>query len=155
MRASTALRVLTIVFLTVSARSQTLPDGPGKDLVETICTACHSLVNIATQKKSKEEWQAKVTEMLQEEADVTATERESIVNYLATHFPKVGAPAKINVNKATAKDLETSLELSVKDAEVIVRYRQEQGNFKTPDELKKVPGVDAAKIETQRERLEF
>lgn len=150
-----ALRVLTVVFFSVSAHSQTLPQGPGKDLVETICTACHSLVNITTQQKSKEEWQAKVTEMLQEEADVTAPERETIVNYLATHFPKVGAPAKINVNKATAKDLETSLELSVKDAEAIVHYREEQGNFKTLDELKKVPGLDSAKIQTQKDRLEF
>lgn len=155
MRALTALRVLTIVFFTVSARSQALPEGPGKDLVETICTACHSLVNITAQQKSKEEWQAKVTEMLQEEADVTAPERETIVKYLATHFPKVGAPPKINVNKATAKDLETSLEVSIKDAEAIVHYREDQGNFKTIEELKKVPGLDSAKIEAQKDRLEF
>lgn len=138
----------------VGVTAQALPDGPGKELVETICSACHATVIITQQQKTKEEWQAKVTEMLQEEPDVTEQERETIVTYLAAHFPKDQA-AKVNVNQASAKDLAATLELSMKDAEGIVRYRDEKGNFKTVDDLKKVPGLDAAKIDTKKDSLEF
>jgi competence protein ComEA len=59
------------------------------------------------------------------------------------------------VNKAAAKELAEGLELSLKDAEAMVRYRDANGSFKSPDDLKKVPGLDAAKIASLRERLEF
>ncbi len=34
-------------------------------------------------------------------------------------------------------------------------YREANGNFKTLDDLKKVPGLDAVKIESKKDRLEF
>ena len=101
---------------------------------------------------TRTQWEAKVIEMLQEEPEVTAEERAAIVEYLSANFKPGG---KIYINKAKAKDLETALEISTKDAEAIVRYRDEKGNFKTLEELKKVPGLDAAKIETRKDRLEF
>ena len=147
------LRIALIApVLAVTASAQTLPDGPGKELVQTICSACHSLINVTTQQKTREEWQAKVTEMLQEETDVTGPERETIVNYLSAYFPKT---PKINVNKAAAKELAAALDLSTKDSQAIVRYREEKGNFKTLDDLKKVPGLDAANLESKKDRLEF
>jgi competence protein ComEA len=90
--------------------------------------------------------------MLQEEPDVTPQERAAIVEYLSANFKPGG---KIYINKAPAKDLETALELSASEAEAIFRYRQEKGSFKSLDDLKKVPGVDAAKIDAKRNRLEF
>ena len=144
--------LLSIPIFAAAVAAQTLPDGPGKELVETICSACHSLSNVTTQQKTREEWQAKVTEMLQEETDVTGPERETILNYLAAHFPKAG---KINVNKAEAKELESALDVSSKGAAAIVRYREEKGNFKSLGDLKKVPGIDSAKIDAKKDRLEF
>ena len=92
-----------------------------------------------------------MTEMLQEVTDVPEADVESIVTYLAKNFPLV----KINVNKATAKDLETGLELTSKESEAIIQYRESKGNFKTLDDLKKVPGLDAVKMESKKDRLEF
>jgi competence protein ComEA len=60
-----------------------------------------------------------------------------------------------NVNKATAKDIETIAGLSSKDAGDIVQYREAKGNFKTVDDLKKVPGIDADKLEANKQLLEF
>lgn len=135
-----------------AAAAQSLPDNPGRELFETICSECHSPANVIGKQKTRAEWQAKVTEMLQEDQDVTQAERDTIVNYLAASFPK---PGRINVNKAAAKELETALEFTSKDAEAIVRYRQDKGAFKTVADLKKVPGVDTAKIEANKERLDF
>ena len=101
---------------------------------------------------TRQEWELKVTEMLQEEPDVTRDERAAIVEYLAANFRPGG---KIYINHAGAKDLETALEISAADAEAIVRYRRSEGDFKSLDDLKKVPGFNSAKGEAKKDRLVF
>jgi competence protein ComEA len=136
--------------MVLCAHAQSLPEGSGKDLVEVICSSCHSTERIVDKRWTRLQWQDKVLEMLQEEPDVTQAERNQIVDYLAKSFP-----ARVNVNTAAAKDIETGLELSAEDAAAIVRYRERNGGFKTIGDLKKVPGVDAAKIEAEKDRVEF
>jgi competence protein ComEA len=101
---------------------------------------------------TRPQWEAKVIEMLQEEPDVTKEERAAIVEYLSTNFKPGG---KIYINKARAKDLETALEIPADDAAAIVRYRDKNGDFKTLDDVKKVPGLDAAKVQAKKDLLEF
>jgi cytochrome c5 len=64
-----------------------LPEGPGKELVEAVCTACHTLERVIAKRATKAEWQDKVLEMLQEDPDITQQERDQIVDYLAKNFP--------------------------------------------------------------------
>jgi competence protein ComEA len=90
--------------------------------------------------------------MLQEEPDVTREERAVIVEYLTANF-RPGA--KIYINKAEAKDLETALEISAGQAEAIIGYRKSRGVFKSIEDLKKVPGVNAASMEAKKDRLVF
>lgn len=136
-----------------AASAQSPPDGPGKDVFESVCSLCHDGPTAVMGKHwTKSQWEAKVAEMLQEETDVTTQERATIVEYLSTNFKPGG---KIYVNKSSAKDLETALDLSSSDAEAIVHHREERGDFKTVDDLIKLPGLDAGKIEAQRDRLEF
>jgi competence protein ComEA len=135
----------------IAVFGQTLPDGAGKETVEAVCGRCHAPDAVIGKQGSKQWWQSKVTEMLQEETDVPESDIDTIVVYLAKNFPAV----KINVNKASAKDLETGLELTATESGAIVQYREAKGNFKTLDDLKKVPGVDAVKIESKKDRLEF
>jgi competence protein ComEA len=134
-----------------SACAQNLPDGPGKATFEMVCSMCHSPNAVVGKQGTRQWWQSKVTEMLQESTDIPDSDVDTIVAYLAKNFPIV----KINVNKATAKDLETGLELTSKESEAIVSYREAKGNFKTIDDLKKIPGLDAVKIESKKDRLEF
>jgi competence protein ComEA len=146
------LLVLPVALAATSLPStaEGLPDGPGKDLVEAICSSCHDTERVAAQQLTKPQWEAKVLEMLQEEPDVKQSERDKIVEYLATNFP-----ARANVNKADAKELQALLEISPESAAAIVSYRQKNGSFKTLDDLKKVPGVDAAKLDAKREIIDF
>ena len=88
--------------------------------------------------------------MLQEAPDVKQSERDKILEYLVKNFP-----ARANVNKADAKDLQAALEISPESAAAIVQYRKQNGRFKTLDELKKVPGVDAAKLDSKRALIDF
>jgi hypothetical protein len=89
---------LLLLATALTATAQSLPEGPGKELAEVICSSCHSTERIVTKQWTKPQWQAKVLEMLQEELDVTQPERDKIVEYLAKSFP-----AKVNVNKAESK----------------------------------------------------
>jgi competence protein ComEA len=119
---------------------------------ESVCSLCHTPDTAVGKHWTRTQWEAKVTEMLQEEPDVTAQEREAIVGYLAANFRPGG---KIYVNRAAAKDLAISLDLSARDAEAIVHRREENGAFKALDDLKNVPGLDIAKIEARKDRLAF
>jgi cytochrome c5 len=64
----------------------TLPEGPGKDLIEARCSACHDLERVALIKRSKRDWPAIVTNMVARGAAVAPDEVQAIVAYLATHF---------------------------------------------------------------------
>ena len=59
------------------------------------------------------------------------------------------------MNTAAAKELEAKLEISSKDAEALVRYREQNGKFQSFDDLKKVAGLDLKKLEAKKERLAF
>jgi competence protein ComEA len=119
---------------------------------ESVYSLCHTATAPMGKQLTRSEWESKVIEMLQEEPDVTAKERAIIVEYLSANFRRGG---KIYINLAAAKDLETALDVSKKEAEAIVQYRKDKGSFRIFDDLKKVPGLDAAKIESRKDRLEF
>jgi competence protein ComEA len=105
--------------------------------------------------EERETWGAIVEDMIQRGAMGTDEEMYAVVDYLATNFSKKSPVMKVNVNKATAKDLAAALRLSDKQAAAIVQQRQDKGDYKTVDELEKVPGVDVAKIESSKNRLAF
>lgn len=136
--------------MAIGLSAQSLPDGPGKETFQTVCSMCHSPTAVVGRQGTKQWWRSKVTEMLQEVTEVPDSDVDAIVSYLAKNFPIV----KINANKATAKDLE-SIEFTPKEAAAIVEYRGAHGNFKTLDDLKKVPGLDAVKVDSKKGRLEF
>ena len=70
------------------------------------------------------------------------------------HFPAEDVP-RLNVNKATAIELEAGLSLRRSQAAALIAYREKNGDFKSLDDLKKVPGLDAAKLDAKKDRLVF
>jgi len=48
---------------------------------------------------------------------------------------------KININKATVKELTKLKQVGVKVAEKIVEFREKNGPFKKPEDIMKVPGI--------------
>jgi competence ComEA-like helix-hairpin-helix protein len=61
----------------------------------------------------------------------------------------------VNVNHATAGELETGLELRPSDASAIVRHREAKGPFHEWRDLLEVEGIDKARIEAVKQRLSF
>jgi len=136
------------------ARAQDLPDGPGKEVFNRVCTQCHGLDQVVELKQTKAEWSALVDTMVQYGAVAKDEEFDVIIDYLAKNFGKAAAD-KIKVNKATAKEIETGLALTTKEAEAIVQYRQKNGDFKSLQDLLKVTGVDGKKIDAVKDKIEF
>lgn len=69
-----------------SAIPVALPSGPGKELVEARCIACHDLERVASAKRQKSEWPTLVANMVGRGAIATPDEAQAISTYLASHF---------------------------------------------------------------------
>jgi competence protein ComEA len=144
------LGAIALVMIGFTASAQDLPDGEGKDVVKRMCGACHGLEVVTGTKKTRNRWATTVDTMVSRGATGTDDEIDQVINYLATHF----APKTVNVNHAAAQELE-EVGFTGKESEALVQYRAKNGDFKTFDDLKKVPDVDAKDIDRLRDHIEF
>ena len=135
-----------------SQKAPAFPDGPGKETFISVCSLCHEPTTPFGKQWTKKEWELKVTEMLQEEPDVTREERAAILEYLSANFSPGG---KIYINWAAAKDLESAMEVSSAEAEAIVKFRKSQGDFKSLADLYKVTPLDRSKVDAKKDRIVY
>ena len=61
--------------------------------------------------------------------------------------------AQINLNTASATQLETLNGIGAAKAEAIVAYRSEHGGFKSVDELANVKGIGLKTVEKNRDQM--
>jgi|WetSurMetagenome_2_1015567.scaffolds.fasta_scaffold413707_2 mono/diheme cytochrome c family protein len=86
--------LLTMAIAAALMFGQTLPDGPGKVLVETQCASCHGLDQVVQHKDTKDGWSALVDYMVSRGMAATDEEAKTMVEYLAKTFPNEPKPAK-------------------------------------------------------------
>src|SRR5260370_21549136 len=129
-------------------------DVPGKAEAERICIQCQEFARSVAPRQDRAGWQATMDKMVALGAKGTQKEFDAIVDYLAKTYPGEEVP-KIRVNEARAIELESGLSLPRSQAAAIIQYRAKNGDFKSIEDLKKVPGVDIAKIEARKDRLLF
>jgi competence protein ComEA len=130
-----------------------LPEGPGKQSLVKVCSKCHSPTNVIANGQSREGWEDTITKMAGLGAAGSDEEFTEILDYLVKNFPQV--TSKINMNKATAAEIEKQLGFSTKQAEDIVAYRTKNGNFKSLEDLQKVPQMNAMEISARKNRMTF
>ncbi|MFC0744682.1 helix-hairpin-helix domain-containing protein [Enterococcus faecalis] len=108
-----------------------------------------------------------------EEADTTQVNyAQKVKDQMIIYVPKKGEPVpqsletlqesapaqqnqeeKINLNTATEAELQTISGIGAKKAQEIIRFRDEQGPFKTVEELKNVPGIGGKTVERLKDML--
>jgi competence protein ComEA len=131
-----------------------LPAGDGRALLISTCGKCHSPAHVTDVKgQTSEGWGETIQKMVGYGATGTDEELTQIVDYLAKSFPP--APPKVNINKATATEIESQLGFTAKQAQDIVAYREKAGAFKTIDDLKKVPQLDAKDVDAKQDKIAF
>jgi competence protein ComEA len=104
--------------------AQQFPDGPGKETTLQLCANCHKPDVIFEHRQGRDEWVATIQKMIESGAEGTPEQFGAVLDYLAKNFGPDAPP--VNVNKASAADLESALGLTGKDAAAIVKYRTDK-----------------------------
>jgi competence protein ComEA len=130
------------------------PDGDGKDLTVKTCSGCHEPERAASLRQDKDGWAATIESMKSQGLTISDTDYPVVLNYLSMAFP-ANAVKPLNINTASAIDLESALTLLRSEAAAIIAYRDKHGKFKSLDDLKKVPGINADKIDAKKDRIAF
>ncbi|MES1258743.1 MAG: helix-hairpin-helix domain-containing protein [Acidobacteriota bacterium] len=148
------LTILIVAFAMPALAQNALPEGAGKLTTVRVCTGCHGAEMFAGARKSQSEWDHTVASMTTEKGiEISDADYATVVRYLSTNLGPL--TSKININKATAAELEKALALTAKSAEAIVQYREKNGSYKDLDAVKKVEGVDGAALDPKKDRIEF
>jgi competence protein ComEA len=151
MRIATAVGLVGLV---AGAAWGQFPDLPGKDLTLKMCSGCHEPERAASLHQDKDGWDATISAMAGRGMEIGDADYNTVLEYLTRAFP-AAAPKPLNINAASAIDLESALSLLRSQAALIVAYRDKNGKFKSLDDLKKVPGLDFSKIEEKKDRIAF
>ena len=68
-----------------------MPDGDGKKLITAKCQLCHTLERVVTSHRTKDDWDAVISLMIEQGAALTDDEKKTVVDYLAANYPPKGA----------------------------------------------------------------
>jgi len=131
----------------VQARHQ--EGSPAKETLQKVCGSCHALDRVIASRRSRAQWEETTDKMIGLGAKGTEEEFTSILNYLVRQY------GRVNVNTATADEIAEAVGLSAKEAEALVKYRQEKGKFDSFEALSKAPGVAVEKLEKNRDAISF
>jgi len=142
-------------FLVPAPAQDDLPAGKGKEILENTCTECHGLDKVLSQLRTERQWREIAVRTRSKGATMSDDELKTLVEYLAQNFGAVEKDRRININQASAKEMENALELRPRDCAAIVRYREKNGPFTEWRDLRKVSGIDKSKLEAVKDRIAF
>jgi competence protein ComEA len=137
-----------------TGQERPLPDGPGKEESRKLCAGCHELEKSFSTRQDRAGWRLTLEKMVSYGMKATEKDIATVLEYAFRNFPADDVP-KIKVNEAKAIELESGLSLRRSQAAAVIQYREKNGPFKSIEDLKKVPGIDAAKIQAKKDRLIF
>ena len=129
-----------------------LPEARGRDVTMKLCGNCHAAETVASVQLTPEGWRDVMARMVAAGAEGTEQELETVFQYVSTQFPVQGQKA-LNLNVATAVELESVAGLLRKEAAAFIAHREKNGPCKRVEDLKKVAGLDYRKIEARKARL--
>lgn len=148
----TLMNRLSAALLCVSAFAQDKPvgDADAKKTFESVCSQCHELSLITERRALHDVWAKVVRRMDAEGAGANAAQYQAIIAYLTRNY----RPERLNINDASAEDIAVFFGLSDSDADLVVKYRAANGNYKTMADLLK-SGIDQKKIEAKKSLVDF
>jgi competence ComEA-like helix-hairpin-helix protein len=120
----------------------------GEDLFVDKCSTCHGTERALVAPRTKKGWKGVLADMANLGATLDAGEQEAILGFLTDRH------GLVNVNTATGEEL-VGLGLSKKDADTISTYRAEHGAYADFEALRRVPGLDADRLNAVRARVAF
>ena len=146
----------SLIFLagTMTGTAQPLTDGPGKAAMEKMCTQCHELSRSISLRQDRDGWSQTMSKMAAFGMKSTDKDYALVLSYMALHYPPEDLPP-VNINKAPAIELEARLSLRRSQAAAVIAYRKAHGDFKSLEELRKVPLLDFESLGSKKDRIVF
>ena len=147
--AAAPLAAVAALTATQAVDPSTLPEGEGRDALVRACNDCHDLNSVTAQRRSRAEWQAIVEDMVGRGAQAEEGDAKRIAAYLAAHV------GRANINRAPEEDLKTIIGFTAEEASAIVKARAGGETLRVLDDVRKVPGVNAEKVDEKKDRIAF
>jgi len=141
--------LFAIFALTLTAQDN-LPEAKEKETFVKMCSNCHAIERVVKVKFSKKFWASTVDDMVSRGAEGTEEEVEAVIDYLSRYFGK-----PVNINTATAKQIEVGLSFKPAEAEAIIKNRTGNGPIKTFEDLTKIQGLNARLLNEQKNNIQF
>jgi len=145
---ATVLSFVALLGIAMHANARPAQD-PAEDAFWKVCSDCHDPDRIRETRRTRSGWEDVIYQMIDKGAVGTDQDFNLTLQYLLGHY------GMVNVNQAPVEEIALVTGLSAKEADAVVAYRKENGNFKNFDALVKVPGVDAQKLEAHRAAILF
>ena len=123
-------------------------DVGDKRAFEAVCGSCHT-AGLVAGFRSEPEWVETVQQMVRLGARASDEQFDRLMRFLLRTWTKV------KINSATAPEIAPVLDIGDAAAEAVVKRRTELGSFKSLDQLKKIPGLNPAKLEARKDRIIF
>lgn len=100
-----SLAAISTLAIGACAHAQELPEGQGKAVVQTACSQCHGLDVVVGQRRSREDWEDVVSQMVGNGAQLSDDDYNLVIDYLATHLGSAGqSPPQKNHSTSTAPE---------------------------------------------------
>jgi competence protein ComEA len=132
-----------------AAEQPSAEDIAGLQVLDQLCSQCHDRSRVTGELRSADDWSMVIDQMIEIGATGTDEQFDQVLQYLLRHY------SKADINRARAAELVNVLGVTPDVAAAIIKQRASAGPFKTLDDLKAVPGVDAAKLEAHKHRIAF
>ena len=148
------MRVLLLLAACGGAVFAQLAEGEGMTETGRLCRGCHEVERSVSLRQDKDGWNNTLTKMVGLGMKAADADLAIIADYLARFYPADAIPP-INVNKATAIELESRFGMKRSQAAAFLAHREKLGKFKTFADLKKAPGIDPEKLEAKKSQIVF
>lgn len=74
---------------------ENLPEGEGRELTKQLCTQCHAIGMVTSQRHSKAEWGSVIDQMVDDQGlSASDEDLEEVLTYLTENFGKAGNGAE-------------------------------------------------------------
>jgi putative heme-binding domain-containing protein len=112
---------------TILANAQSLSAGSGKADFQRICSSCHSVDRATSQRMTRTEWAAVVSDMVARGAQGSSAELDNVVSYLSANFGKNNPAASPVAPSAPQAAVQEQAPLSAEEIAKATRLIQQNG----------------------------
>jgi rRNA processing protein Gar1 len=123
--------------------------GQGKELAAQRCSGCHTLERTVQLRKSRDEWEGIVYDMIGRGAPIFLDEAKEIIVYLSDVFGP-NSPPFIDVNRASKDELIKVPGITAGLADQLLAHRATNGALSSRDQIREILRLDEKTYERIR-----